>query len=158
MFSRTLIGNLVKPEAIRRHMALHGNKTDKESGLGGQLSLRQAEADVIHREAETWLKSNGVEKGLLDEGALQKLPADLYKKLTDKHQQIADLENQIHVEKGNRQGLSDPAYISQAPNRKSAASYFVATNRAQNITPLDLQGNPLSRDLVHLHMKCPLRI
>jgi hypothetical protein len=148
-------GNLVKPEAIRRHMALHGNKTDKESGLGGQLSLRQAEADVIHREAETWLKSNGVEKGLLDEGALQKLPADLYKKLTDKHQQIADLENQIHVEKGNRQGLSDPAYISQAPNRKSAASYFVATNRAQNITPSGFTGKSIVEGLGSLAHEVP---
>jgi hypothetical protein len=41
--------NVVKPEAIRRHMAMHGDKTAAESGLTGQLSVRQAEADVLHR-------------------------------------------------------------------------------------------------------------
>jgi hypothetical protein len=147
--------NVVKPEAIRRHMAMHGDKTAAESGLTGQLSVRQAEADVLHREADKWLKDNGVKDGLLSEGALQKLPTDLYKRLTDKHQQIADLEGKIYTEQGNRQGLSDPAYISQAPNRKSAASYFVATNRAQNITPSGFTGKSIVEGLGSLAHEVP---
>jgi hypothetical protein len=147
--------NVVKPEAIRRHMALHGDPTANETALTAQLNRRQIEANVVHREADKFLKDNGVKDGLLSESALQKLPADLYKRLIDKHQQIADLEAKINTEKGNRQGLSDPAYISQAPNRKSAASYFVATNKAQNITPSGFTGKSIVEGLGSLAHEVP---
>lgn len=89
------------------------------------------------------------------EGALYtkgNIPPEALKRLEARSIQIPGLKIET---KYSPTGITEPAFISHAPNRKSVASYFVNPNRPQAITPSGYTGKAIEQGLADLGPEVP---